>query len=103
MDKDLQNMYETELLNEYYQGERKRPVKMIPNQVSPQDAGSGLSYKKQTIGMAPANIVSHVYEGEEESEILSIIDEVEAEYNGESHINNAVKMALGKIRAKLGA
>lgn len=103
MDKDLQNMYEMDILNEYFQGERKVPVKMIPNQVSPKEAGTKLSYNKQTIGMAPLNANTQVYQDEEEvSNVLRIIDEVESEYKGESHINNAVKMALGKIKSKLG-
>ena len=102
MDKDLQNMYEQSLINEYFQGERKTPVKMIPNQVSPKDAGNKLSYNKQTIGMAPPNITTHVYQDEEEaSSILKAINEVESEYSGDSHINNAVKMALGKLKSKL--
>jgi hypothetical protein len=97
---DLQDLYENVLV-EYQSG--FNPPQMIPKQVTPKDAGNKLSYNKQTIGMAPALVTSTVY-GEQEEDIeklFKIISDVESEYKGDSPINNAVKLALGKIKQKM--
>lgn len=100
MDKDLQNIY-ADLILEYQSG--FNPPQRIPNQVVPDNAGTKLSYNKQVIGIAPPMVTSHVY-GEQEEEptgILKIIQDVENEYIGDSPINNAVRLAFGKLREKL--
>lgn len=97
---DLQNIYEG-ILNEYQSG--FNPPQRVPKQTVPNEAGTKLSYNKQTIGMAPPLMTTNVY-GEQEEEavgILKIIQEVESEYIGDSPINNAVRLAFGKLKEKL--
>ena len=101
MDKGLQNMYENDFLKESFQGQRTDHPRMIPHQKAPHSAGDKLSYSKQTIGMATPQVTTHVYENEEVPEVFRVIEEVETEYSGDSHINNAVRMALGKVKEKL--
>lgn len=100
MDKELQNLYENVIL-EYQSG--FDPPQRIPKQEVPKDAGTKLSYNKQTIGIAPPMVTSNVY-GEQEEEasgIFKIISDVESEYLGNSPINNAVRLALSKLKEKL--
>lgn len=99
VDKQLQNIY-SNLLLEYQSG--FNPPQRIQKQETPQEAGTKLSYNKQTIGMAPPMVTSNVYEQEEEPiKFLQYIEEIEAEYVGDSPINNAVKMALAKLKQKI--
>ena len=52
--------------------------------------------------MVNTPVTTSVYEQEEEAAgILKIIQEVESEYVGDSPINNAVRLAFGKLREKL--
>lgn len=100
MDKKLQNIY-ADLILEYQSG--FNPPQRVPKQQTPEDAGVKLSYNKQTIGMAPPLITSNVY-GEQEEDVVGIfkiIQEVESEYVGDSPINNAVRLALGKLKEKI--
>lgn len=100
MDKILQNIY-ADLILEYQSG--FNPPQRVPKQEVPQEAGTKLSYNKQTIGIAPPMVTSNVY-GEQEEEptgILKIIQEIENEYVGDSPINNAVRLAFGKLKEKL--
>lgn len=100
VDKELQNLYGN-LLLEYQSG--SNPPQRIPNQVTPQESGPKMSYNKQTIGIAPPMVTSNVY-GEQEEEpsgIFKIIQEVESEYAGDSPINNAIRLAFGKLKEKL--
>lgn len=79
------------------------PPQRVPKQEVPKEAGTKLSYNKQTIGMAPPMVTSNVY-GEQEEDlagIFKIISEVESEYVSDSPINNAVRLALSKIKNKL--
>lgn len=97
---DLENIYES-ILNEYQSG--FNPPQRVPKQTTPVEAGTKLSYNKQTIGMAPPLMTTNVY-GEQEEEavgIFKIIQEVESEYVGDSPINNAVRLAFGKLKEKL--
>ena len=101
MFEELQNLYGKQLLNEYQRG--VQTPQMIPNMKAPEEADPRYTYKKQTIGMVPANITSNVY-GEQEEEIsnvLQIINDVESEYRGDSPLNNAVRMAIGKIKSEI--
>lgn len=100
MDKNLQNIYNN-LILEYQSG--FNPPQRVPNQVVPQEAGTKLSYNKQVIGIAPPMVTSHVYgeQEEEPSDILKIIQNIESEYEGDSPINNAVRLAFGKLKEKL--
>lgn len=100
MDKNLQNLY-ADLILEYQSG--FNPPQRIHNQVVPQEAGTKLSYNKQVIGIAPPMVTSHVYgeQEEEPSDILKIIQNIESEYEGDSPINNAVRLAFGKLKEKL--
>lgn len=100
MDKELTNIY-SDLILEYQSG--FNPPQRVPKQTVPDEAGTKLSYNKQTIGMAPPLMTTNVY-GEQEEEavgILKIIQEVESEYVGDSPINNAVRLAFGKLKEKL--
>jgi hypothetical protein len=100
VDKNLQNLY-ADLILEYQSG--FNPPQRVPNQVVPKEAGTKLSYNKQIIGMAPPMVTSHVYgeQEEEPSDILKIIEDIESEYKGDSPINNAVRLAFGKLKEKL--
>ncbi len=100
MDKFLQQIY-ADLILEYQSG--FNPPQRVPKQEIPQEAGTKLSYNKQTIGIAPPMVTSNVY-GEQEEEltgILKIIQEIESEYAGDSPINNAVKLAFAKLKEKI--
>ena len=99
MDKNLQNLY-ADLILEYQSG--FNPPQRVPNQVVPKEAGTKLSYNKQVIGIAPPMVTSTVYEQEEEpSDILNIIEDIESEYDGDSPINNAVRLAFAKLKEKI--
>ena len=100
MDQELQNIYSGIIL-EYQSG--FNPPQRVPKQTVPDEAGTKLSYNKQTIGMAPPLMTTNVY-GEQEEEavgVLKAIQEVESEYIGDSPINNAVRLAFGKLKGKL--
>ena len=100
MDKELTNIY-SDLILEYQSG--FNPPQMVPKQTVPDEAGTKLSYNKQTIGMATPMMTTNVY-GEQEEDtvgILKIIQEVESEYVGDSPLNNAVRLAFGKLKKKL--
>lgn len=100
MDKDLQNIYES-IIVEYQSG--FNPPQRVPKQETPQEAGTKLSYNKQTIGIAPPMVTSNVY-GEQEEEktgIFKIIQAIESEYVGDSPINNAVRLAFAKLKEKI--
>lgn len=100
MFEEMGNIYE-DILLEYQKG--FNPPQMIPKQTTPKEADPRYTYKKQTIGMVPANVTSNVY-GEQEEEIhkfLQIIDDVESEYRGDSPLNNAVRRALGIIKSRI--
>lgn len=100
MDKELQNIY-SNLILEYQSG--FNPPQRVPKQETPVEAGTKLSYNKQTIGIAPPLMTSNVY-GEQEEEaagIFKLIQELESEYVGDSPINNAVRLALSKLKEKL--
>lgn len=100
VDKELQNIY-SDILLEYQSG--FDPPQRVPKQVTPQEAGPKLSYNKQTIGMAPPQITSHVY-GEQEEEptgIFKIISDIESEYVGDSPLNNAVRLAFSKLKERI--
>lgn len=100
MDKELQNIYE-KVIMEYQSG--FNPPQRVPKQEVPKEAGTKLSYNKQTIGMAPPMVTSNVYAEQEEegSNIFKIISDVESEYIGDSPINNAVRLALSKIKKRI--
>lgn len=100
VDKNLQNIY-SDLILEYQSG--TNPPQRIPNQVVPQESGTKLSYNKQTIGIAPPMVTSHVYgeQEEEPSNISEIIQRIENEYIGDSPINNAVRLAFAKLKEEL--
>jgi hypothetical protein len=99
MDKLLQDIY-SGLILEYQSG--FNPPQRIKNQETPQEAGTKLSYNKQTIGVAPPMVTSHVYgEQEEEPAIFEIIDEVEKQFGEDSSEHNAVRLALSMIKQKL--
>lgn len=100
MDKNLQNLY-SDLILEYQSG--FNPPQRVPNQVVPKEAGTKLSHNKQVIGIAPPMVTSHVYgeQEEEPSDILEIIQNIEREYEGDSPINNAVRLAFGKLKQQL--
>jgi hypothetical protein len=100
MDKFLQNIY-SDLILEYQTG--FNPPQRVKNQETPQSAGTKLSYNKQTIGVAPPMVTSHVYgeQEEEPSNILEIIADVEKEFEGDSSEHNAVRLALSKIKQRL--
>lgn len=100
MDKNLQNLY-ADLILEYQSG--FNPPQRVPNQVVPKEAGTKLSYNKQVIGIAPPMVTSTVYgeQEEEPSDILNIIEDIESEYDGDSPINNAVRLAFAKLKEKI--
>lgn len=99
MDKELTNIY-SDLILEYQSG--FNPPQRIPKQTVPDEAGGKLSYGKIKMGMVNTPVTTSVYEQEEEAAgILKIIQEVESEYVGDSPINNAVRLAFGKLREKL--
>jgi hypothetical protein len=100
MDKNLQNLYEN-LILEYQSG--FNPPQRIPNQVTPQNADSKISYQKQTIGMVPPMMTSNIYGEQEEdhANIFKIISDIESEYVGDSPTNNAVRLAFSKLKQKL--
>lgn len=53
--------------------------------------------------MAPPLMATNVY-GEQEEEaagIMGLIEEIESEYVGDSPINNAVRLAFGKLKERL--
>ncbi len=100
MDRELTNIY-SDIILEYQSG--FNPPQRVPKQTVPDEAGTKLSYNKQTIGMAPPLMTTNVY-GEQEEEavgILKLIQEIESEYVGDSPINNAVRLAFGKLKEKL--
>jgi hypothetical protein len=100
VDKELTNIY-SDIILEYQSG--FNPPQRVPKQTIPDEAGTKLSYNKQTIGMAPPLMTTNVY-GEQEEEavgIFKIIQELESEYVGDSPINNAVRLAFGKLKEKL--
>ncbi len=100
VDKNLQNLYEN-LILEYQSG--FNPPQRVPKQTVPDEAGTKLSYNKQTIGIAPPMVTSNVY-GEQEEDptgIFKIISEVESEYVGDSPINNAVRLAFSKLKERI--
>jgi hypothetical protein len=101
VDKNLQNIY-ADLILEYQSG--FNPPQRVAKQEVPREAGTKLSYNKQTIGVAPPMVTSNVY-GEQEEEptgILKIVQEVEDECMGDSdQINNAVRLAFSKLKEKL--
>jgi hypothetical protein len=100
VDKNLQNLY-ADLILEYQSG--FNPPQRVPNQVVPKEAGTKLSYNKQVIGIAPPMVTSTVYgeQEEEPSDILNIIEDIESEYDGDSPINNAVRLAFAKLKEKI--
>lgn len=99
MDKELTNIY-SGLILEYQSG--FIPPQLVPNQKIPDEAGRNLSYGKIKMGMVNNPVNTTVYEQEEDAVgILKIIQEVESEYVGDSPINNAVRLAFGKLREKL--
>jgi hypothetical protein len=100
VDKNLQNLY-ADLILEYQSG--FNPPQRVPNQVVPKEAGTKLSYNKQVIGIAPPMVTSTVYgeQEEEPSNILKIIKDIESEYEGDSPINNAVRLAFAKLKEKI--
>jgi len=99
MDKLLQNIY-SDLILEYQTG--FNAPQRIKNQETPQDAGTKLSYNKQTIGMAPPMVTSNVYgEQEEEPSIIQIIDEVAKQFDEDSSEHNAARLALTMVKQKL--
>lgn len=96
MDKELTNIY-SDLILEYQSG--FSPPQRVPKQTVPDEAGGKLSYGKIKMGMVNTPVTTSVYEQEEEAAgILKIIQEVESEYVGDSPINNAVRLAFGKIK-----
>jgi hypothetical protein len=100
VDRELTNIY-SDIILEYQSG--FNPPQRVPKQTVPDEAGTKLSYNKQTIGMAPPLMTTNVY-GEQEEEavgILKLIQEIESEYVGDSPINNAVRLAFGKLKEKL--
>jgi hypothetical protein len=48
-------------------------------------------------------VTSTVYgeQEEEPSDILNIIEDIESEYDGDSPINNAVRLAFAKLKEKI--
>lgn len=100
MDKELTNIY-SDLILEYQSG--FNPPQRIPKQTVPDEAGGKLSYGKIKMGMVNTPVTTSVYEQEEGEfdNILKIIQEVESEYVGDSPINNAVRLAFGKLKEKL--
>jgi hypothetical protein len=99
VDKELQNIY-SDLILEYQSG--FNPPQRIAKQQTPEEAGTKLSYNKQTIGMAPPMVTSNVYEQEEvPADIDEIIQSVLEEYSGDSPINNAIRVAFSKLKQKL--
>lgn len=100
MDKELKNIY-SDLILEYQSG--FSPPQRVPKQTVPDEAGGKLSYGKIKMGMVNTPVTTNVY-GEQEEEamgILKIIQDVESEYRGDSPINNAVRLAFGKLKEKL--
>jgi hypothetical protein len=100
VDKELKNIY-SDIILEYQSG--FNPPQRVPNQTVPDEAGGKLSYGKIKMGMINTPITTNVY-GEQEEEavgILKIIEEIESEYVGDSPMNNAVRLAFGKLKKKL--
>ena len=102
MDKELTNIY-SDIILEYQSG--FNPPQRIHKQTVPDEAEAGgkLSYGKIKMGMVNTPVTTSVYEQEEGEfdNILKIIQEVESEYVGDSPINNAVRLAFGKLKEKL--
>jgi hypothetical protein len=99
VDKELSNIYSNIIL-EYQSG--FNPPQRVPKQTVPDEAGGKLSYGKIKMGMVNTPVTTSVYEQEEEAGgIFKIIQDVESEYRGDSPINNAVRLAFGKLKEKL--
>lgn len=100
MDKELVKIY-GDLILEYQSG-FESPQRTF-KQETPAEAGTKLSYNKQTIGMAPPMMTTPIY-GEQEEEpvgIFKIIQDVESEYQGDSPLNNAIHLAFAKLKERL--
>ena len=100
VDQELKNIY-SDIILEYQSG--FNPPQRVPKQAVPDEAGGKLSYGKIKMGMVNTPVTTNVYgEQEEEAEgILKIIQDVESEYRWDSPINNAVRLAFGKLKEKL--
>lgn len=99
---ELSNLYE-QVMTEELQSDRSGFVRTTRGTVAPTEGGDGLSYRNYKMGLTPPNIAAIGLNGistgaNEQEEGCDPISMVEREYEGDSQINNAVRLALAKVR-----